>query len=107
MVLKSSAFFMVLVFMYACKSQPKTCTDCESTVQTGQVLYFNQCSSCHGADGSLGVSGAKDLSKSKMNNSQIKYILSEGKGAMPSQIELIGNPTKMDSVIEFVKQLRK
>lgn len=98
---------MGIVLLMACKSQPKTCTDCESVVLTGEELYSNQCSACHGLDGTLGVSGAKDLSKSTLTDKQILHILNEGKGAMPAQIQLIGKPSEMDSVIEFIKQLRK
>ena len=58
-------------------------------------------------DGKLGNSGAKDLTESKLTDNQILEILNEGKGAMPAQIQLIGKPAEMDSVVEFVKQLRK
>jgi|TARA_R110000737_G_scaffold50259_1_gene71218 cytochrome c6 len=107
MVLKLAAFFIGIAFLAACKSEPKTCTDCEETAATGKDLYYNQCSACHGVDGKLGNSGAKDLTESKLADSQIEEILNEGKGAMPAQIQLIGKPSQMDSVVEFVKTLRK
>lgn len=91
----------------SCESQPKTCTDCDEKEATGKDLYYNQCSACHGIDGALGNSGAKDLTKSKFTDDQILHILNEGKGAMPAQIQLIGKPSEMDSVMEFIKTLRK
>ena len=81
--------------------------DCEEVIPTGKELYYNQCSACHGMDGKLGNSGAKDLTNSNLTDNQILHILNEGKGAMPAQIQLIGKPSEMDSVVEFVKQLRK
>jgi mono/diheme cytochrome c family protein len=107
MVLKLLTALFGLVFLLACESQQKSCSDCEDAAPTGQELYNNQCSACHGLDGTLGNSGAKDLSKSKITETQIKHILNEGKGAMPAQIQLIGKPSEMDSVVEFIKQLRK
>jgi mono/diheme cytochrome c family protein len=107
MVLKFIPFIVLVFGFAACKSEPKTCVDCEDLALSGKELYYNQCSSCHGMDGKLGNSGAKDLSKSKLTDDEITYILNEGQGAMPAQIQLIGKQAEMDSVIEFVKQLRK
>ncbi|MGJ8660670.1 MAG: c-type cytochrome [Bacteroidota bacterium] len=107
MVLKILAVFVLFLGFGACQPEPKSCTDCEEVVPTGKELFFNQCSACHGMDGKLGNSGAKDLSQSKLTDEQIKEILNEGKGAMPVQVQLIGKSAEMDSVIEFVKQLRK
>jgi cytochrome c6 len=107
MVLRLVGLLALILSCAACKTEPKTCSDCEEVFPTGKELFYNQCSSCHGMDGKLGNSGAKDLSKSKLTESQIKYILNEGKGAMPAQIQLISKPSEMDSVVEFVKTLRK
>ncbi len=68
---------------------------------------MDQCLSCHGADGKLGNSGAKDLSISKLTPEEIKEVLSEGKGAMPPALELLADPNHMDSVVQFVQSLRK
>lgn len=68
---------------------------------------MDQCLSCHGVDGKLGNSGAKDLSISKLTPEEIKEVLSEGKGAMPPALELLADPNHMDSVVQFVQSLRK
>ena len=107
MVLKIIPFIILVFGFIGCKPEPKSCVDCEKNAATGKDLYYNQCSACHGVDGKLGNSGAKDLSKSKLIDKQITEILNEGKGAMPAQIQLIGKQAEMDSVVEFVKQLRK
>ena len=67
---------------------------------------MNQCISCHGENGQLGNSGAKDLSISKLSPEEIREILSEGKGAMPPALELMEDPKHMDSVIQFVQTLK-
>jgi mono/diheme cytochrome c family protein len=63
--------------------------------------------SCHGENGQLGNSGAKDLSTSLLSDEEIREILNEGKGAMPPILELMANPKHMDSVIQHIKTLRK
>lgn len=75
--------------------------------ETGMRLYERNCSNCHGMDGRLGNSGAKDLTASKMTDEQIIEILEEGKNAMPPMAMLMENPSDMDSIVVFVKSLRK
>jgi uncharacterized membrane protein SirB2 len=66
---------------------------------SGQNLYETYCANCHGGDGKLGLAGAKDLSISVLDESEIRRIVRHGKGSMPpvsktvsdDQIELISN----------------
>lgn len=51
---------------------------------TGESLYKKNCVLCHGNDGKLGASGAKDLSASAMDVAEMKQIILHGKGMMPS-----------------------
>jgi mono/diheme cytochrome c family protein len=108
MVLRFLGFFFFAFAVFACKPPTKTCDDCaEKEKNTGKYFYSNQCISCHGSDGKLANSGATDLSLSKISDKQIKEILSEGQGAMPPALELVGNPELMDSVVQYIKTLRK
>ena len=50
----------------------------------GKALYENTCASCHGSDGKLGLSGAKDLSATLLDAGAIKGIILHGKGMMPA-----------------------
>lgn len=74
---------------------------------SGGLLFQQNCSNCHGMDGKLGNSGAKDLSQSTLTDAEIVKILEEGKNAMPPMAMLMENPSDMDSVIVFVKSLRR
>lgn len=49
----------------------------------GRALYINNCGLCHGEDGKLGMSGAKDISQTEMDISAITEIILKGKGDMP------------------------
>lgn len=73
---------------------------------SGKDLYMNHCASCHGANGKLGVSGASDLSKSKMSVIEIKDILKKGRNGMPVMKEILGSEENMESVSNYVIELK-
>ena len=49
----------------------------------GKALYEAKCVLCHGDDGKLGLTGAKDISATAMDVAAMKEIILKGKGAMP------------------------
>lgn len=58
----------------------------------GEALFKANCVLCHGNDGKLGASGAKDLSATTMDVAEMKQIILHGKGLMPAAA-LNENPT--------------
>jgi uncharacterized membrane protein SirB2 len=50
----------------------------------GKALYENNCVSCHGPDGKLGLAGAKYLTATQLDEAEIKTIILNGKGLMPA-----------------------
>jgi mono/diheme cytochrome c family protein len=109
MVLRASFLFASILFMTACGSDAshKDVIPAETPEEKGASLFILNCASCHGEDGKLGSSGAKDLSVSKLNDKQIEKIIREGKNAMPSQKAVLGTEENIQLVIEHVKSLRK
>lgn len=53
------------------------------TANDGIALYEANCKLCHGADGKLGMAGAKDLTATTMDIAAIKEIILKGKSTMP------------------------
>lgn len=72
----------------------------------GENLFIMHCAACHGEDGKLGASGAKNLALSKLSDLEIKKILKEGKNGMPPMNELLGTPENINLVITHLKKLR-
>lgn len=65
----------------------------------GKALYEANCNVCHGADGKLGMAGAKDLSASALDVTAMKEIILHGKGAMPASTL---NDEQAQAVAEYV-----
>jgi cytochrome c6 len=65
-----------------------------------------RCASCHGEDGKLGIAGAKDLSISKLTNSEITSIIYNGKNGMPSFGGAF-TEEQLKALVPIVKSLRK
>ena len=72
----------------------------------GENLFIMHCAACHGDDGKLGASGAKDLSSSTLNDSAILKILKEGKNEMPPMNDLLVNNENIQLVLAHIKKLR-
>jgi len=65
-----------------------------------KALYENNCSSCHGNNGKLGISGSKDLTKTQLDIAGINQIILQGKGMMPPASQL--SPDQAQAVAEYV-----
>jgi len=48
----------------------------------GKALYDNNCKLCHGDDGKLGLSGAKDINATQMDVEAIKNVILKGQNMM-------------------------
>ena len=110
MVLKTVSIAAgVLLILSACsEGKVSKATENSQNVEVdGQLLYTNNCASCHGPDGNLGNSGSKDLSKSKFNEQQVLNIIKKGKGTMPPFEYLLTTDQEREAVMQFVMSLRK
>ena len=110
MVLKTISIAAgALLILSACSEGKvaKVTENSENVEVDGQLLYTNNCASCHGPDGNLGNSGSKDLSKSKFNEQQVLNIIKKGKGTMPPFEYLLTTDQEREAVMQFVMSLRK
>ena len=77
--LKIVSFFIFVLFaMVACQSgTPKK--------KTGFDIYRSNCITCHGADGRMGINGAKELPSSPLPLEQRIEVITSGRNSvMPS-----------------------
>ncbi len=71
----------------------------------GQLIYKQYCVICHGADGKLGVSGAKDLSISTLSKEERIAQVTNGKGLMTPYKEIL-SAQQIELVVEYLEELR-
>lgn len=115
MVLRKAIFILGLVILSSCsQGDIKTVKDKSDPISDevnlkvdGELLYMNQCVSCHGPKGDLGNSGSKDLTKSKLNEAAILKIIKEGKGTMPPFEYLLTTEKERQAVAQYVMSMRK
>ncbi len=79
----------------------------ETPEEKGASLFIVHCAACHGEDGKLGASGAKDLTMSKLSDEEIEKIIVNGKNAMPPMKVILENKENLALVIKHVKSFRK
>ncbi|MNK05450.1 Cytochrome c-551 precursor [compost metagenome] len=77
------------------------------SLEDARAVYTLNCASCHGPDGTLQASNAKDLSVSKLNEGEIEHMIRKGndKGMMPYEEML--STAEIKGVVKFVQNLRK
>ncbi len=68
-------------------------------------LYKQNCSSCHGRKGGLGLGGAANLKESKLDDVHKYAMVHFGKGTMKSYKELM-KPAEIIAVSNFLETLK-
>lgn len=87
------------------KQKSKALAGISKSNLNGQVLYKAACISCHGADGKLGVLGARNLSESTMDLSARILLIEKGKAAM-TPFEGILTEKQISAVAEYSLTLK-
>ncbi len=110
MVLKNSIILSCLVWLtVSCQesAQQQDHFTKQTPAEQGASLYSMHCGQCHGEDGQLGASGAKNLSTSQLLDAQIVQIIKNGKGAMPAMKALLETDENINLVVSHLKGLRR
>ena len=71
----------------------------------GAKIYKMNCVICHGADGKLGINGAKPLPESVLTNAEKIEMVKKGKGAM-TPFESILTGEQIEAVVEYTNSLK-
>lgn len=79
----------------------------ENAVATanGHDIFMANCASCHGEDGKLGLSGAKDLSVSVLDLNSKMEIIKNGKSPMPGYTGIL-TEDQIKAVTDFTETLK-
>jgi mono/diheme cytochrome c family protein len=72
----------------------------------GKSTFESQCRLCHGDDGKLGASGAKDLTVSTLSHQDAINVVSYGRGGMMAYKDLL-TKEQIENVVAYIETLRK
>jgi cytochrome c6 len=72
----------------------------------GKGIYRQRCVICHGADGSLGLNGAGNLTQSILPLNERVTQITKGKNLMPA-FEGVLTPEEILAVATFTETLKK
>lgn len=88
----------------ACAGKEKTATSPDD-VAAGEQIYKKYCILCHGADGKLGINGAKDITISPLTLEERVALINTGKNLM-TPFEGILTPDQMKAVASYTMNLK-
>jgi cytochrome c6 len=91
----------ILIFIALCLY---SCVD-SSKELSGQEIYKTRCVACHGADGRMGMSGAKDLTSSPLTLKQRISVVTDGRKIMPS-FKAVMSTEQIKAVVEYTMTLK-
>lgn len=72
----------------------------------GKALFLSQCALCHGESGDMKLSGAKDLTITKLTEQEMIDIISNGKNTMPGYGKTYSSD-EIKAIANFVTSLKK
>ncbi len=75
-------------------------------LKVGRKAFKQFCVACHGADGKLGINGAKDFAQSDLNLEERIEVISNGRGMM-TPFKGVLSPEKIKAVAEYTIHLGK
>ena len=100
-----SCAFAALVIACAGKEKAPAGPAGEADVADGAQIYKKYCIICHGADGKLGVNGAKDLTVCKFTLEEREMQVRKGKNTM-TPFEGILTDAQIKSVAAYTMTLK-
>jgi mono/diheme cytochrome c family protein len=96
-------FLFAFAFIIACnnnKSDPSEKENVTATEIPGKDIYKRKCSLCHGSDGTLGLSGAANLSISLLTTEEKVVVITNGRKAMMPYKDIL-TPEQIREVAEY------
>jgi cytochrome c6 len=97
-------FFSATIILFACNNSANNETKADTTVSIdkGKQIFKTHCVACHGADGTLGLNGAFNLSESKLSKEEKIQVITEGRKTMLSYKAIL-QPHEIQSVALYIE----
>lgn len=92
------------VLLAACGGSAPPPTEAPAPMKPGEVVFNAQCALCHGRKGDLGLSGAKDLTRSMLTREDMIAIVTHGKGGMMAYAKVL-SAAEIEQVVDYARTL--
>lgn len=96
-------FLGIVLVIWACAQQTGS-EGTEKAEVSGAAVYQKRCVLCHGANGRMGMNGAKVLPESTLSVEERIQVVTHGKGIMPAFGEQISR-AEIEAVAKFTTTL--
>jgi cytochrome c6 len=96
----------VLLFFACGNSESGSTMAVRESRDRGAQLFSMHCTLCHGKDGTLGMNGAKDLTRSVLTKEEMLAIVTNGKGVMMPYKNAL-TKDELEAVVAHVRALRR
>ena len=101
--MRFSVFLILTSLLLACSPTPPVNADGSPD---SERLYTIHCASCHKADGTGGIAGAKNLGETALNEKEMIEVVTHGRGDM-MPFEAILNPMEIEAVVTYISSFKK
>ncbi len=109
---KALAFMAMMLIIYSygvsetkAPFMKKDTVESNANLVDGKAIYIAKCTTCHGEDGKLGLSGAKDLTVSVLTQDEKKSIILNGKNGMAGYKDQLSD-SQIEAVLNYVSELK-
>jgi mono/diheme cytochrome c family protein len=103
---KIGAALSLSFLLAACGDTPSNGSGATGGTLDGASVFRKYCVNCHGANGKLGLSGAKDLSVSALSLEDRVALITNGRGLMAAYRDILSE-AEIKAVAEYTLQLRQ
>lgn len=101
-VLATLSFFLIVVSFGIAQKVKKDKAGGITIAKMGKEIFEEKCTLCHGNDGKLALSGAKDLTATQLDHGGIVTIITEGKNTMAAYKGIL-SPEQIEAVAAYIE----
>ncbi len=101
-VLATLSFFLIIAAFGLGEKTKSAKAGSKIATVDGKAIFKDKCVLCHGDNGKLGLSGAKDLSITPLNHAGIMEMISNGKNSMAAYKDVL-TPDQIDAVASYIE----
>ena len=100
--------FLIVIFLFACGNNDTSSNSVAKAERKvdGKKIYTQYCVSCHGLYGNMGMSGAFDLTQTKLSVEEKIQVITNGRNLMTPFKSLLSEK-QIEAVAKYTENLKK